>query len=142
MAYKVLLPFDGSKCSIKAAEYVAQLMSSEKEITCTILFVIPFTRELACFLGMFNDEYNERLEELAKKIKEKARHIFESKGLNVETVFVEGDPVKVICDVAKKQDYNEIVMGSRGYTGIKKVINGNFSQEVARKAVCPVSVIK
>jgi len=142
MRYKVLLPFNGSRCSVKAAQYVAQLMFSGKDISCTVLFVIPFTRELAGFLGMLDHEYNMRFGELAEKMKEKVSYIFESRGLLVETVLMEGDPVKVICEVARREYYSEIVMGSRGYTGIKKIINGNFSQAVARKAACPVKIIK
>ena len=141
LAYKILLPFDGSKCSLKAAEYVAQLMSSDKQVSCTAIFVMPFTRDMAKFLGMYDDEYDSRFRELTGSIEEKVIHIFRNKGLNVEILYREGDPVKVICNLAKQHDYSEIIMGSRGDTGFKKVINGNISQVVARKAICPVKII-
>lgn len=142
MAYKILLPFDGSKCSVKAAEYVAQIMAEGQDITCTVLFVTPFTRDFARFLGMTEDEYSQRIDELAAMIRTRVKHLFESKGLNVRTLLLEGDPVRVICEVAKNEEYDEIVMGSRGYTGIKKAFNGNFSQKIAKKAACSVKILK
>ncbi|MFZ5633229.1 MAG: universal stress protein [Bacillota bacterium] len=142
MPYKILLPFDGSRCSIKAAEYVAQLMASGGDIACTVLFVTPFTRDLAGFLGIPGDEYSVKIAELADKIRRRASFIFESRGLHVQTALLEGDPVQVICKVAKREGFDEIVMGSRGYTGIKKIIKGGLSREVAQKAACPVRIIK
>lgn len=50
--------------------------------------------------------------------------------------------MRVICDVARQKNFNEIIMGSRGNTGLQKVIRGNVSREVARKADCPVRIIK
>lgn len=120
---------------------MAQLMLTARDITCTVLFVTPFTRDLARFLGMFEDEYNKDLGELAEIIKSKVESIFAYKGLQVQTLLLEGDPVRVICELAQKEAYTEIVIGSRGYTGIKGAICGNFSREVAKKATCSVKII-
>lgn len=84
MAYKILLPFDGSGCSIKAAEYVAELMSAGRDMSCTVLFVVPFTRDLARFLGMTDNEYSAREEELLDGIKNGISAIFRSRGLQFE----------------------------------------------------------
>lgn len=117
-------------------------MAAGRDITCTVLFVMPFTIDLARFLGMSEDEYNKNIRELAEAIKSKVKNIFDTKGLYVQTLFLEGDLVKVICDVAGREAYDEIVMGSRGYTGIKKAICGNYSRKVAKKAVCSVNIIR
>lgn len=142
MAYKILLPFDGSQCSVKAAEHVAELMSWGRDIHCTVLFVMPFTRDLAGYLGMLEDEYTYKAGEVAGRINSQASSIFENRGLQINTVILEGDPVEVICHMAKQDEYQEIIMGSRGHNGIKKLIKGNFSEKVVRMAPCPVKVIK
>lgn len=142
MAYKILLPFDGSKCSVKAVDHVVGLMAAGQDITCTVLFVTPFPRDLAMFLGISEDEYNKNIEELTEAIKNKVKKIFEIKGLYVQTLFLEGNLVKVICEVAGKEAYDEIVMGSKGYTGIKKAIFGNHSRKIAQKAACSVNIIR
>lgn len=117
-------------------------MCSDSGIQCTVLFVMAFTRDLAGFLGMFEDEYNKKLEELSESINGKAKMIFEKRGLQIKNMVLEGDPVKVICALAKEGEYNEIVIGSSDYKGINKLFYGDFSEKIIRKASCPVRLIK
>lgn len=51
MAYTILLPLDSSSCSLKAAEYVAQLMNTNDDIQVIAVFPKAFTRDLALFLA-------------------------------------------------------------------------------------------
>jgi len=142
MASKILLPFDGSKCSVRAAKYVADMMSGDAGIHCLVLFVLPFTRDLARFLGVSGDDYDLNLAKLAGRIKWQVNNIFNLRGLKVPIIILEGDPLKVICEVAKREECKEIVIGSRGHTGIKKIMLGSLAGKISKKASCPVRIIK
>lgn len=71
MAYKILLPFDSPICSLKAAEYTAQLMNTNDDIYCAALFVRAFTRDLALFLGESRESYDESTEKLTFEMEKK-----------------------------------------------------------------------
>ncbi|MGH9926586.1 MAG: universal stress protein, partial [Nitrososphaeraceae archaeon] len=47
-----------------------------------------------------------------------------------------------IIDYASINKVNLIVIGTRGRSGIKKVLLGSVAQEVIRESRCPVLVVK
>ena len=54
---------------------------------------------------------------------------------------VEGIPYKEIAAYAEAQGINLIVMGSRGRTGIDRLVFGSTTERVLRKSVCPVLTV-
>ena len=53
----------------------------------------------------------------------------------------QGKLSNVISRILKLQNTNLIVLGSRGKTGLKKVILGSFAEDVFRQAPCPVLTV-
>lgn len=47
-----------------------------------------------------------------------------------------------IVKFAEEEGYDHIVVGSRGNTGIKRVLLGSVADGVVRKAHCPVTVVR
>jgi len=140
--YKILLAVDGSENALRAAEHAAMLMEANRSITCTILTVIAFTRDLAEFVGMNPEQYDRRLLDRAAPILARAEKIFTSRGLTVDTVVRQGDVARTIVDFAGKGGYRHIIMGSRGLSDIKGVIVGSVSHKVLQLAGCPVTLVK
>lgn len=60
----------------------------------------------------------------------------------VEGVVVEGDPGRVVADVAKDRGVDLIVMGSRGYTGIQELLLGSVTHKVLHAAPCNCLVVR
>lgn len=56
----------------------------------------------------------------------------------VETVAIEGDPGRALCDFAAERGATVIVAGSRGRGGIKRAVLGSVSDHLVRNAPCPV----
>ena len=50
-------------------------------------------------------------------------------------------PADEICDYAKKNNIDLIVMGCRRRSNIKELLLGSVSHEVVQKATCPVTVV-
>lgn len=142
MAYKILLPFDSSVCSLKAAEYTAQLMNTNDDIYCTALFVRAFTRDLALFLGESRESYDDSTEKLTSEMEKKVKLIFKNLARKVKIQIIEGDPVQVICRVAKNEGYNEIIMGFLGGNSVGRLLQGSISCKIAENVACPVRIVK
>ena len=62
--------------------------------------------------------------------------------ISVEHRLAEGDPAEEILRLADAQNCDLIVMGSHGKTGLARLLAGSVAEEVMRKSICPVMVIK
>lgn len=54
----------------------------------------------------------------------------------------EGTTWEVICDAAKEENIDIIVMASQGRTGLSHALIGSVAEKVARHASCPVLVVR
>lgn len=55
---------------------------------------------------------------------------------------VQGDPVAEILRLAKIYQADLIILGSRGLTGFKRILQGSVSSQVVEDAPCSVLVLK
>jgi nucleotide-binding universal stress UspA family protein len=58
----------------------------------------------------------------------------------VETVVLEGDPGRALCEYAERKGATVLVMGTRGRGGLKRAMLGSVSDHVVRNAPCPVMI--
>ena len=78
----------------------------------------------------------------ANQLTEKVANSLAASGLATETVVQDGDPRSVIVDEAENWKADLIVVGSHGYTGIKKWLLGSVAQSVVSHAPCSVEVVR
>jgi nucleotide-binding universal stress UspA family protein len=78
----------------------------------------------------------------ASQLTEKVAKSLAASGLSTETVVHDGDPRSVIVDEAENWKADLIVVGSHGYTGIKKWLLGSVAQSVVSHAPCSVEVVR
>lgn len=64
------------------------------------------------------------------------------RGLDVETKVITGDPRVGIIDEAKAWGADLVLIGSHGYTGIKRWLMGSVAQYVVGHAPCSVEVVR
>ena len=84
----------------------------------------------------------EELKSKGKKILEQCKKVAVKKNISIKTFSDLGDPAKIILDLAKSNDYDLIVMGSRGRSAFKELLLGSVTQKVAHHAKCPVMVVR
>jgi nucleotide-binding universal stress UspA family protein len=63
-------------------------------------------------------------------------------GMPAESRVVNGDPREQIVDLARNERADLIVVGSRGRTGLTKLVLGSVSSHVVTHAPCTVVVVK
>ncbi|UVS69570.1 universal stress protein [Nitrososphaera viennensis] len=141
---KVLAAVDGSLESMKAVD-TAISISKKYDSWLTALYVLhtPFGGDLYPqrvsykeFLDDVNKETRVWLEEIQKKGKEN--------NLEIETKMIEtskSTPSEIVrYTQVDKTDL--IVIGSRGRSGLKKILLGSVASSVLTYAPCPVMVVR
>jgi nucleotide-binding universal stress UspA family protein len=141
---KILLAVDDSKYSAAAIKEVAERTWPPKT-SVRVLSVVQPVPPPAAELWYDASGVPERIEKelrnraagLTKKAASKLGH-----SLKVESVVLVGDPRSVIVDEARKQSVDLIVMGSHGYTGLKRLLLGSVASYVVSHAPCSVEVVR
>ena len=130
---KILVPTDGSPCSLKAAEYAAEI-SKQFGVTAQLLHIISPPRIRAS---------RKREETSALQALERTKEVFERGGAEVVLrEVVRGNPAEIICQIAEEEKFDLIVIGSRGLSGIQAFFLGGVSEKVSQHAVCPVLIVR
>lgn len=140
MFENILLAVDGSEHSLYAARVASDLAQAMKSQTLRI--VVAF-EPIPVHLGepFMQETINARLSE-AEAIAQKAVKTVGTISAAIQTETLEGNPAEVILEVAKAQNSNVIVMGSRGLGKLAGLLVGSTSQKVVLHASCPVLIVR
>ena len=135
---KILVPLDGSSNSFRGLD-VAIHMARESHATITGLYVAAITKPRT------NDKITP-LEKIllghAQKIMKKSKLKAAQKGILFFDMVSYGDDGKRIVEVAEKQNFDLIVIGSRGLGSAKEFFLGSTSNYVLHKSKKPVLIVK
>lgn len=136
---KILVCFDGSEWSKKGLNEAIKL-AEKFESQITVLSVVP----KVCFLeigvdcatveSIFRAETEGNLQH--------AKKVLEEKGVKGETLVLEGAPADVIVDYAKNNNFDLIVIGSKGKDATERTFFGSVALKVASNAVQSVLIIR
>lgn len=135
----ILVPTDGSeytKAAVRKAMELAKLSGGKV----TALYVLDQTilTNMPMDTAVMN-VYN-TLEKEGKAAVDFVRDLGAEEGVPVELSIKEGTPVKVILD--ESPNYDVIVMGTLGRTGMSKLLMGSVAERVVRASQCPVMVVR
>jgi len=63
-------------------------------------------------------------------------------GVKVKTIIERGRAAETILKIAEQEAVNLIIMGSKGVTGLDKILMGSVADKVNKLARCPVLIVK
>ncbi len=136
---RVLVATDGSDNSMKAIQKAVEMAKNEKSKV-TVMAVAYYAKE---DLDEMPPAIQERLEAQAVNALEKAKAVFSSNGIEVETVLEAGFvPANNIVKRAKEGKYDAILLGSTGSSTLKEVLIGSTASKVCAHASCSVTVVR
>lgn len=123
MAEQVLVPFTDSE---EAKQALTHALTSFSDADITVLHV-----------GNANAAADGEQRHLAA-----ATDIAAERGASVNTELLQGDPKSEIIQFAEDHDFDHIVMGSRGRSGMSRLLLGSVAETVVRHSPVPVTVVR
>jgi nucleotide-binding universal stress UspA family protein len=149
---KILVPTDGSACSLAAARSLATrplpVGTNFKILSVEELVTMPISMEVSSLAAIYPASLLEELIAAARTRAEDgatAVHEILSQavpGATIETLIPAGDPRELILDTAKAWPADLIVLGSHGLAGFDRFLMGSVSESVAVHAHCSVEVVR
>jgi nucleotide-binding universal stress UspA family protein len=136
----LLVPTDFSPCADRAVER-AIAIAQNQGLPVQFLHVISppgYTYDLALGYPLMR----ETLRPAAQAQMEKLLAAAYDAGVAAEHTVLEGLPPVRIVEIAKARKADMIVMGTHGRTGIARFLIGSTTEEVTRRAPCPVLIVR
>ena len=142
LVHKILVPVDFSSGSKQSVEYAAAL-SVELRSTITLLHVYQLPDLMSAIVpGADNAADVERERTLAQSGLESLRTDTQKKTDTEMAVLVaHGSPADEILSLSRAGQFDMIVMGTHGRTGLQRLVMGSVAETVVRRAHCPVLTI-
>jgi nucleotide-binding universal stress UspA family protein len=140
---KILLGIDGSKYSEAALNAVAtqfRPQGSEVRVVHVVqpIYVGAPPPQMAPNYAPEVEGQVKQGEELVKQAKKK----LQDAGFKAETAVATGDIREKLIDIAAEWQADLIVVGSHGYSGIRRFLLGSVAEFVARNALCSVEIVR
>jgi nucleotide-binding universal stress UspA family protein len=146
---RVLVPFDGSKHSHEAVQFLLRmpLPRHTEVLLLTVVqafaaaFVRAYTSDLErdrqIIAGLQKAE-----EEAAQRLMTEAKSQFGKGGYKVSALVARGDPSQEILREAARHNADLIALGAKGLTGVRGFLLGSVAQRIARYARPSVLVVR
>jgi nucleotide-binding universal stress UspA family protein len=142
----ILICFDGSDEARRAIEQAGAILGGGHAVvlnTWELLTVPVGGYGLEDFaVGVPVREVEDASRERAQKLAADGAELARAQGFDAEPAVKEGPPAGAIIEAAEERSAKLIVIGSRGYGGLKGSMMGSVSNQVIHHAPCPVLVIK
>jgi nucleotide-binding universal stress UspA family protein len=135
---KILLPIDDSDCAVRTVQWAAETFNKETS-RYHLLHVLPYILPVA---GQEGSVLNEEIWKAKKLLYKTRAFLREQQCKIVKSELLQGDPVFQICHYAKTAHVDQVVIGSHGRTGFKKLLLGSVSIAVLEHCERPVLVCR
>ena len=141
---KILVPYDGSTCSMHAFQ-ISMDMAKKYNSQVTILYCLQtdFRVPWYGFDSRMGNAIKKKQKDIALKNFAHLESIAKKAGVKVSSKISESHSiVKTLVSFAKSNKISLIVMGSHGRTGFDKLLLGSVAHGVSQQVRCPVLIIK
>ncbi|KMJ60126.1 universal stress protein [Bacillus sp. LL01] len=139
MFQRILLASDGSDHSKRAAEKAIEIAKCNKDSILEIVYVIDGDQAKSDVLQNWNKaDLDEKRKNKMQWVEARAKEAQISFGFKTLT----GDPGPSIVKYANEQDFDLVVIGSRGLNTLQEFVLGSVSHKIAKRASCPVMIVK
>jgi nucleotide-binding universal stress UspA family protein len=137
----ILAPVDFSGATdavVAEATSLARALEG-RVVLLTVIQPLAITNEYSALMDNLAEIVAAGEKNAAKRLAQFESALQEEK-IPVETVQVNGPPIRIIVEQAKKLDADYIVMGSHGHTALYDLLVGSTTHGVLMRATCPVVI--
>ncbi|MFC3957487.1 universal stress protein [Halovivax cerinus] len=139
MVSRILVPFDASAPSEAALRFAFEQFP---DASVAVLHVVePFADHTDAGSEHDRHRWRERATGMAEEHFDEARAIATEYDASIETDWRYGRPGHEVVAHAATGDYDHVVMGSHGRSGIERLMLGSVAETTIRRAGVPVTVI-
>jgi nucleotide-binding universal stress UspA family protein len=135
----ILLPVDGSEHATRATAYALKMVGLMGARVLLLHCHRPFPVKLG---EPYFQNAIDKITIEANALLEPFRSLLTEKGVRVDDLIMEGPPGEKICDVARIENCEMIIMGSRGRSDLKGLLLGSVAHRVLQQSPCPVLVVR
>lgn len=135
MYHHILVPCDGSSESKTAGRHALDL-AQRSDATVQLLYVTGLGSSTTT-AGEPTDGYPAQVAHAFEYLERRAGE----RDVSVETTVRGGQPAPTIIETAAEEPVDLVVMGTRGRTGLPRVVFGSVAEEVVRSASVPVMTV-
>ncbi len=151
---KILVCTDGSEQSQKALEKTSMIANGCNADEVAVIHVYIRTPDVNFINGMeaysLKKDDMERFRAIGEQYKEKGEKILaealnflKEKNIEARAICKEGHPSHTIVNIAYEEGFDMIVVGSKGLSGLQKLILGSVSNAIVQEAQnCSVLIVK
>jgi nucleotide-binding universal stress UspA family protein len=136
---RILVPVDGSDYALRAARYalnLAKTFGSE-------IVLVHCRKPIPLYLGEpYFQTAHDRIVEHTEQLMKPFRELLFDNGAIVTERILEGCPAVTICEAARIEKCDLIVMGSRGRSDWQGLLLGSVTHRVLQATPAPVLVIR
>lgn len=139
MYKNIILATDGSDHAKRAAENAMHIAKCTEGSLVEIVFVVDSDKAKSDVLSHWNSS------DLDGKRKEKIREVEKlarTHEVSYKVTILQGEPGPAIVEYANNHHADMIVIGCRGLNGLQQFVLGSVSHKVAKRANCPVLIVK
>jgi len=134
----ILVPLDGSKYSEKALLHACN-MAKNFQSRLTLLYVV----EKSIPVNLLDrKEYLKILREFGNKVLIKGKKTTTQHGVDSKIIIKEGNIPNEIVKLAKKEQCNLIIVGSKGLGATMRLLLGSVSNKLANNSPCSILIVR
>jgi universal stress protein A len=137
---KILAPTDFSAYSNEALDYAAELAQKFDAEIVVVHVIESMTYSVTDTFTVVDRLWP--LEKTAGALLDNAAERVRERGVAVKTRLATGDAADEILKAAADENADWIVMGTRGVTGVSRLLMGSVAEKVVRLAGCPVLTVR
>jgi nucleotide-binding universal stress UspA family protein len=139
---KVLVAVDGSECSLHAVAHAIKRASTAKDQYQIHLVNVqhPVHGSVSAFVDA--GQIKQYHQDEGMKALDPARALLDTAKLDYEHHLFVGEPAEVVTRFAREQNYDEIIIGTRGLSGVSSLLMGSVATKIVHHASMPVVLVK
>ncbi len=139
---KILVAVDGSPFTKRMLAYLAAhdewLGEQQSYVVVTAVSAVPPRAAAVLDKELLKSYYDDEAEKVFKPI----RTFFSKQKIRAEFVAKVGSPADVIATLAKKGDFDLLMLGSHGHNSLGNLVMGSVSTKVLANCTTPVLLIR
>jgi nucleotide-binding universal stress UspA family protein len=137
----ILVPVDGSPASLRAVDFAIKI-ASQTQGTSLVLLNVQNISAMAIADAAMGANLEEAASQASASALGEAVEKSEAAGAVFKTLVRTGQAAETIAQVAREEDIQHIVMGTRGLGSIQGLLMGSVAMKVIHLAEVPITLIK